>query len=196
MHRFFGTPNRAPKPTMSDAIAGNETRIASIEVQIKKLDGELQKFKDQMARMKSGPGKSAVQQRALRVLQQKKQYEAQMASIQQQTFNMESTMMTTENLRNTMITVDAMKAANKQMKKEFGKVSFDVLRASLNDEMQDLLEQANEVQEALGRSYAVPDEIDEEELQAGKQISFSFRQPSPTMWFPLRIGRTISFRRE
>lgn len=33
--------------------------------------------------------------------------------------------------------------------------------------MQDLLEQANEVQEALGRSYAVPDELDEDELQAG-----------------------------
>ena len=34
--------------------------------------------------------------------------------------------------------------------------------------MEDLLEQANEVQATLGRSYAVPDEIDEADLEAGK----------------------------
>jgi hypothetical protein len=33
--------------------------------------------------------------------------------------------------------------------------------------MEDLLEQANEVQESLGRSYAVPDELDEADLEAG-----------------------------
>nr|VWO99286.1 Succinate-semialdehyde dehydrogenase (EC [Ganoderma boninense] len=32
--------------------------------------------------------------------------------------------------------------------------------------MEDLLEQANEIQETLGRSYAVPDELDEADLQA------------------------------
>lgn len=34
-------------------------------------------------------------------------------------------------------------------------------------EMEDLLEQANEIQESLGRSYAVPDELDEADLEAG-----------------------------
>ena len=34
-------------------------------------------------------------------------------------------------------------------------------------DMEDLLEQANEIQETLGRSYAVPDEIDEADLEAG-----------------------------
>lgn len=34
-------------------------------------------------------------------------------------------------------------------------------------EMEELLEQANEVQETLSRSYAVPDEIDEADLEAG-----------------------------
>lgn len=36
--------------------------------------------------------------------------------------------------------------------------------------MEDLLEQANEVQEMLGRSYAVPDELDEADLEAGTSI--------------------------
>ena len=35
-------------------------------------------------------------------------------------------------------------------------------------DMEDLLEQANEIQETLGRSYAVPDEVDEADLQAGE----------------------------
>jgi len=37
--------------------------------------------------------------------------------------------------------------------------------------MEDLLEQANEIQESLGRSYAVPDELDEADLEAGKSES-------------------------
>ena len=32
--------------------------------------------------------------------------------------------------------------------------------------MEDLLEQANEIQESLGRSYAVPDELDEADIDA------------------------------
>ena len=35
--------------------------------------------------------------------------------------------------------------------------------------MEDLLEQANEVQETLGRSYAIGDDVDEEDLEAGKR---------------------------
>lgn len=41
-------------------------------------------------------------------------------------------------------------------------------------DMEDLLEQANEIQESLGRSYAVPDEIDEADLEAGICRFFTF----------------------
>jgi charged multivesicular body protein 5 len=34
-------------------------------------------------------------------------------------------------------------------------------------DMEELLEQANEVQESLSRSYDVPEEIDEADLEAG-----------------------------
>lgn len=34
--------------------------------------------------------------------------------------------------------------------------------------MQDLMDQANEVQEALGRTYGTPEDIDEADLEAGK----------------------------
>lgn len=120
-----------------------------------------------MNRLREGPGKRAVQQRALRVLQQRKVYEGQLEQLQQQTFNMEQAVMTTENLSNTMATVDAMKAANKQMKKQYGKIDIDKID-TIQDDMQDLIESANEVQETLGRNYGVPDEIDEADLEAGE----------------------------
>jgi charged multivesicular body protein 5 len=67
----------------------------------------------------------AIQQRALRTLKQKRMYEAQINQLAQQTFNMESAALTTENLRNTMATVDAMQVANKEMKKQYGKIDID-----------------------------------------------------------------------
>ena len=42
-----------------------------------------------MSKMREGPGKNAVKQKALRVLKQKKQYESQVDNLRQQSFNME-----------------------------------------------------------------------------------------------------------
>lgn len=79
---------------------------------------------------------------------------------------MEQASMTTENLRNTMATVDAMKTANKEMKKQYGKIDVDKIE-DLHYEMEDLMEAANEVQESMSRTYGVPEELDEADLQAG-----------------------------
>ncbi|KAG9049655.1 hypothetical protein FS837_009626 [Tulasnella sp. UAMH 9824] len=78
---------------------------------------------------------------------------------------MESAAMTTENLRNTMATLDAMKQANVEMKRQYGKIDVDKIE-QIHYDMEDMIEQANEIQESLGRSYGVPDEIDEDDLQA------------------------------
>lgn len=166
MNRIFGSSSsKKPKPTLQDAINSTDARIASVEVKIKKLDGELFRYKEQMSKLRNGPGKNAIQQRAMRVLQQKKLYEGQLSQLQQQTFNMESAALTTDNLRNTMATVDAMKLANKEMRKQYGKIDIDKIE-NMHYDMEELLEQANEIQESLGRSYAVPDEIDEADLEA------------------------------
>ncbi|KNZ62377.1 uncharacterized protein VP01_1278g2 [Puccinia sorghi] len=166
MNRLFGsTSAKTPKPTLNDAIQSTESRIDTIEVKIRKLDAELIRYKDSMKKLREGPGKAAMQQRAMRVLKQKKLYEGQLSQLQQQTFNMEQAIMTTENLRNTMATVDAMKQANKQMSKQYSKIDIDKIE-SISYDMEDLIEQANEVQESLGRSYGVPDQVDEDELQA------------------------------
>ncbi|KAJ7693760.1 vacuolar protein sorting-associated protein 60 [Mycena olivaceomarginata] len=171
MNRIFGTSaSKKPKPSLQDAIASTDVRMSSIEVKIKKLDGELGRYKEQMSKLRNGPGKDAVQQRALRTLKQKRMYEAQLAQLAQQTFNMESAALTTENLRNTMATFDAMKVANKEMQKQYGKIDIDKIEVfcglAMHYDMEDMLEQSNEIQEIMGRSYAVPDEIDEADLEA------------------------------
>ncbi|KAH6915040.1 vacuolar protein sorting-associated protein 60 [Coprinopsis sp. MPI-PUGE-AT-0042] len=166
MNRFFGSSaSKKPGPSLQDAIQSTDDRASSIEVKIRKLDAELGRYKEQMAKLRNGPGKAAIQQRAMRTLKQKKMYEAQIAQLTQQSFNMESAALATENLRNTMATVSAMEVANKAIKKQYGKIDIDKIE-NMHYDMEELLEQANEIQETLARSYALPDEIDEADLEA------------------------------
>jgi len=92
-------------------------------------------------------------------------YEAQMEQLMQQSFNMEQSIMATDNLRNTMATVDAPQQSNKDLKRTYKNVSVDRIER-IQDEMEDLLEQSGALQETLSRSYAMPEDIDEEELEA------------------------------
>ena len=73
--------------------------------------------------------------------------------------------MLTSNLQNTMTTVAVMKDTNKSLKKEFGKVDVDKVER-MQDEMAEFMEMGNEIQESLGRAWDVPEEVDEEELDA------------------------------
>lgn len=165
MHRLLGFSQNKPKPDLQTAISSTESRADATQVKISRLDAELTRYRDQMKKMRDGPGKSAVQQRAMRVLRQKRMYEGQMEQLAQQSFNMEQSMMMTENLRNTMATVDAMQQANKDLRKTYGNLNVDKIER-MQDEMEDLLEQSNTLQETLSRSYAMPDDIDEAELEA------------------------------
>jgi hypothetical protein len=43
-----------------------DSRAESVDKKIARLDGELSKYKQQMSKMRDGPGKNAVKQKALR----------------------------------------------------------------------------------------------------------------------------------
>lgn len=115
--------------------------------------------------MRDGPGKTALKQKALKVLQQRKMYEGQRDQLQSQSWNMEQAGMMTDNLKNTMVTVDALKTTTKELKKQYGKIDLDKIER-MQDEMADLLEVGNEIQESISRSYDVPEDVDEAELDA------------------------------
>jgi len=165
MNRIFGRGKpKEPPPNLTDCISNVDSRGESIEKKINMLDKDLAKYKDQMKKMREGPSKNMVKQKAMRVLKQKKMYESQLDNLRQQSFNMEQANFATQTLKDTKVTVDAMKLGVKQMKKEYKNVNLDQIE-DLQDEMEDMLEQANEVQETLGRSYGMP-EIDEDDLEA------------------------------
>jgi charged multivesicular body protein 5 len=166
MNRLLGgAKKKAPPPNLTDCIGNVDSRGESIEKKISKLDLELKKYKDQMAKMRNGPSKNMVKQRALRVLKQKKMYEQQLEGLRNQSFNMEQTNFATQQLKDTKTTVDAMKTGVKEMKREYKKVDIGKIE-DLHDEMEDMLELAGEVQETLGRAYGLPDDVDEDDLEA------------------------------
>lgn len=165
MNRLFGRGKpAAPVPSLSEVGASLDKRVEAFDKKIQMLEAELFKYRDQMKKMRDGPAKNSVQQKALRVLKQKKQYEQQRENIMQQSFNLDQTNFATQMLIETKGTVDAMKAGVKQMKQEYKNINISEIE-DLQDDMEDMMADANEVQEALGRTYGVP-EVDESELEA------------------------------
>ena len=134
-------------------------------MKLAKLNAELTTYQQRMSKMREGPGKSALKQKALKLLQRRKQYEAQRSQYESQSWNMEQASMLQDNLKNVMTTVDAMKTTNKTLKQQYGKIDIDKIER-MQDEIQDLLEAGNEIQESLGRAYDVPEDVDEAELDA------------------------------
>lgn len=165
MNRLFGAKSSAPKATLQSAISNVDTRIESIDVKLAKSNAELQTYQQRLSRMRDGPGKNAIKQKALKVLQQRKMYEGQRDQLQSQSWNMEQAGMMQDNLKNTMTTVDAMKTTTKELKKQYGKVNVDKID-KMQDEMAELMDVGNDIQESISRSYDVPEEVDEAELDA------------------------------
>merc|ERR1712065_115774 len=97
--------------------------------------------------------KDGVKRRALRVLKQKKMYEAQQAKLMDTSFNIETQSFALENAKTNIETVNAMKEANKQLSKQFKSPALDI----------DAIE---EIQDALSRSYGVGEDFDEADLDA------------------------------
>ena len=165
MNRLFGNRKpQAPPPNLNDCISNIDSRADSVEKKIGKLDQELAKLTDQMKKMREGPAKNAVKQKALRILKQKKTYEQQREMLGNQSFNIEQQNMAIQTMKDTKTTVQAMQMGLKEMKKEYKKIDLNKIE-NLQDDMADILEQANEVQDIMGRTYGMPD-VDESELEA------------------------------
>jgi charged multivesicular body protein 5 len=166
MRRLFGVKKQPEGPSLQEAQERLDGRSGSIEQKIKKLDTELAQLREQMKKVRPGPGQNALKQKALRLLKQKKMYEAQLDQMMNQSFNMEQQLFATQTLKDTITTVGAMKQGAAEMKKQFKHVSIDQVE-NLHDELQDLLEDNEEIQSVLSRNYALEGmDIDENELEA------------------------------
>lgn len=164
MQRIFGAKkNKDPPPSVQDASDRINKRGESVDDKIKKLDVELAKYKEQIKKTRPGPAQEAVKARAMRVLKQKRMYEGQRDMLYNQTFNLDQVSFAAEGIKDAQQTMAVMKAANKDLKGMMKTVKIQEID-NLQDEMMDLMDMSNEIQETLGRSYNVPDDIDEDDL--------------------------------
>ncbi|CDR37758.1 CYFA0S01e16534g1_1 [Cyberlindnera fabianii] len=165
MNRLFGSKTKTPKPTLDGAIKSTEDRISSLDIKLSKINAELSAYQQRLSKMREGPAKQSLKQRAMTLLRQRKQIEAQKDQLEQHAWGMTNAQMTTDNLKSTLATVDAMKEAKKEMQKVYGKVDIDKVE-DLQDEMLDLVERGKELQEVLASGYDVPDAVSDSELDA------------------------------
>ncbi|KAK6929026.1 Snf7 family [Dillenia turbinata] len=164
MKRIFGAKkDKEPPPSIQDASDRINKRGETVDEKIKKLDAELSKYKEQIKRTRPGPAQEAVKARAMRVLKQKRMYEGQRDMLYNQTFNLDQVAFASEGIKDAQQTMSSLKSANNELKGMMKTVKIQDID-NLQDEMIDLMDVSNEIQESLGRSYSVPDDIDEEDL--------------------------------
>ncbi|VVA97140.1 unnamed protein product [Arabis nemorensis] len=164
MKRVFGAKkNTEPPPSIQDASDRINKRGDSVEDKIKKLDVELCKYREQIKKTRPGPAQEAVKARAMRVLKQKKMYEGQRDMLYNQTFNLDQVSFAAEGLKDAQQTMTALKSANKELKGMMKTVKLQDID-NMQDEMMDLMDVSSEIQETLGRSYNIPDGLDEDDL--------------------------------
>lgn len=82
-----------------------------------------------------------------------------------QQFNIDQTSFAIDSVRDAQTTVSAMKEAAKTLKKENKKLNLNDID-NMQDEIEDMLEDVGEISEILGRSYGMPDGVEEEDLDA------------------------------
>uniref|UniRef100_A0A7C9CMT3 Uncharacterized protein n=1 Tax=Opuntia streptacantha TaxID=393608 RepID=A0A7C9CMT3_OPUST len=164
MQRIFGVKkNKDPPPSVQDATDRISKRGETVDEKIKRLDAELARYKEQIKKTRPGPAQEAVKARAMRILKQKRMYEGQRDMLYNQTFNLDQVSFAAEGIKDAQQTMTALKAANKDLKGMMKTVKINEID-NLQDEMMDLMDMSTEIQETLGRSYAVPDDIDEDDL--------------------------------
>jgi charged multivesicular body protein 5 len=167
MNRLFGSSApKAAKPTLDGSVKSLQERVATHEVRIAAINAELEEVRTRINKLQPGSqAQKLVKKKALIILQRKRGQEKQRDNLIMQMDNLESVQMSVDNAKNTMTMVDTIKSTTKALKKEYGKLDIDKIER-MQDEMADLLDVGNDIQESLARSYDIPEDVDEAELDA------------------------------
>jgi len=137
-----------------------------MDVKIAQLDKELKGYRAKLKTTKNPGAKKNLQKRAMDVLKRKRMYETQRDQMAAQQFNIDQASFGIESAKASVSTVAAMKAANTELKA--------VIRNDLNindvdelaDDMAEMMDEFQEINEALGQNFSTPDDINEADLEA------------------------------
>jgi charged multivesicular body protein 5 len=172
MNRVFGKKKAPgpPPPSLDDASSGLGGRIETMDAKIAACENELKVYKDKIKKAKSPAAKKTLQKRALEILKRKRMYEQQRDAVAGQQFNIDQASFGLESAKASITTVAAMKAANMELKRTLKKdLDIDAVE-DMADDMAELMEDFNEINEALGRNFATPDDLDEADLDAELEL--------------------------
>ena len=165
MNRLFG--KKAPQvaaPTIGDTTDRMDKRLGQVDSRIQKIDDEMNKIREQIKR--ANPSQQGrLKKRAMQLLKQKRMYEGQRDQTESQIYNIEQVGFAIDSVKDTVEQVNCLKSATTSLKAEQKKLDIGKID-SMQDELQDMFEDNDEIQEILGRSYMMPDEIDDEDLDA------------------------------
>eukprot|EP01091_Cochliopodium_minus_P015590 TRINITY_DN5596_c0_g1_i1.p1 TRINITY_DN5596_c0_g1~~TRINITY_DN5596_c0_g1_i1.p1 ORF type:complete len:225 (-),score=75.61 TRINITY_DN5596_c0_g1_i1:28-654(-) len=166
MRRLFGTKQpEQPQVSLEETTKRMDGRTQHLDEKIRQLDKEIVEIKQKMSRLKPGGAKENLKKRALGLLKRKKMYEGQRDQLMNQQFNMENIQFQTETIKDTISTVQVMKNASKELKTQMKNVDIDDIY-DMQEEIEFAMEDCNEIQEALSRTYETPDGLDDDELEA------------------------------
>ena len=165
MHRIFGKKKAAPAPgpSLSDAASKIDERSGNIDRKIAALDRELATYRKQM-KGKRGAALQHIKRRAMQTLKRKRMYEAQRDQLANQAFNIDQTAFAIDTVKDTVTTIDAIKAAKSTLQTQTKQINIDEID-DIQDDLADMFEDMAEINESLGRNYALED-LDESELDA------------------------------
>lgn len=172
MDRIFGKKKKAgpPAPGLTDTSAGLGGRVDEMDKKIAGLEQELRVYKDKIKKARSPAAKQAVQKRAMEVLKRKKMYENQRDMVAGQQFNIDQASFGIESAKANVQTIAAMKGANQELKRTMKQdLNVDDVY-DLADDMAEMMDDFNEINEALGQNFSTPDDIDEADLDAELEL--------------------------
>ncbi|OIR58286.1 MAG: charged multivesicular body protein 5 [Amphiamblys sp. WSBS2006] len=170
MNKFFGLGRKKEeRKPLSETVAEQEGRLDSLDKKIEKIDAELSKHKQKMATLPNGGGeKRMLMEKCMKLLRTKKVYEGQKETTANQKLSLEQTEHTIESVKTTQSIYREMKGSKKELKREMKGISIEKVE-DLTASLSELMEETNEINEALGQAYEMPD-IDEAELEAELQL--------------------------
>mmetsp|Transcript_9409 Transcript_9409/g.10916 ORF Transcript_9409/g.10916 Transcript_9409/m.10916 type:complete len:212 (+) Transcript_9409:132-767(+) len=167
MKRVFGKKKAPgpPPPTLNEASDNLGKRTSHLDSKIAALDKDLASFKKKL-KTANASSKRNLQKRAIDVLKRKRMYEQQRDQLLAQQFNMDQASFGIESAKATVESVAAMKAANVELKRALKKdLDLDAVD-DLADDMEELMYEMNEINEAMGRNFATPEDVTEDDLEA------------------------------
>jgi len=141
-----------------------DNRVESLDGKIKQIDQEIIKQRNIMSKSSNIGARNQAKQRAMQAMKRKKMYEAQRDQMMNQSFNMEQTQFTSQTIQDTHLQIKAIKGANAAMKQQFQELDIGEIE-DLQDDLQEMLDEANEIQEIMSRSYEMPYDVDEADLE-------------------------------